>query len=603
MERHYNAINQKNYIGASPFEILTATAFTIFNDNKVNVGVVEVGMGGKLDSTNILNNQVISVISKIARDHEGFLGNTLAEIASHKAGILRPSVPYIISTANEPNVQAVVEDYAREIGAGSRLLPYSFGLQTKLYDSSKWTRATSRMMPFQIENLKLAVIAVRQALDGMARETKPAELAKILLQNAKKHIPGRQEIVRLTPVFRRAGEVRNHVLVDGAHNPDAAVTLAEYVKANLRFGKSPTAGRPESGWPVTWVLAMTEGKDAKNYLATLLKPGDKVVTTTFGPVDGMPWVKPMNSKDLLELAKSVEPQITGVHVPIAGALRAACTAKYMTDHIANWAPIAITGSLYLVGDLHRELRTRADKSWWTDEDPVVAADRESFLQIQADERARAKSVLEGGTDEQERLQDELDALNREVEQLEIEEKRITIEQDAPLAADNEMHMSAAERLECEEERFVRLFATPEQLVVRLERVEKVKADLARQQETMQAALAEQKRKREEKLARRARMEERRERKFRRRDEERKFGKRDEERKSMTEQKPHLLKRENIKATRWMARPVKDPSTSDMGHEDALPAGKKTYESIRRLSLDHADDIGDSSRGGKQDPKA
>ena len=572
VERHYKQVNQKHDIGASPFEILTATAFTIFNDTKVKIGVIEVGMGGKLDSTNVLNNQVVSVISKIARDHEGFLGNTLSEIASHKAGILRPGVPYVINLANEPNVQAVVDDYAHDIGAGPRLFPTSFDLQNKLYQSSKWLRVTSSMMPFQKENLQLAVVAVMQALIGLDPTTKPLDLAKALLLNAKKHNPGRQESVYLTPVFRNATEKKNHVLVDGAHNPDAAVALDEYVVKNLRYGASPRQDRPESGWPVTWVLAMTEGKDARNYLATLLKPGDKVVTTTFGPVDGMPWVKPMDPKELLELAKSVEPQTTGVHVPVMGALRAACTAKYMSDQIALWAPIVVTGSLYLVGDLHRELRPRANKSWWTDNDPAIAADRESFLQIQAEERERAKSVLEGtardtkGSDneKQRSLQDELDALNREVKQLEAEEERMTAGTSASHATDNEASLSAAERLERKDQQFAELFATPEQIAVQLERAEKAKAALARHQETMRNAVEEQARKAEERRQRRERIEQRKQAKLERRA-------RDKERK--TEGKLDPFRRGNDKGPpRWK---FERKPRSSMG--DKTAEGKSTSD--------------------------
>ena len=121
IEKHYIDLNIKKGIKASNFEILTATAFHIFNEEQVQVGVVEVGMGGKLDATNILNNQVISVISKIARDHESFLGSTLQEIAHHKAGILRPHVPYLINPKNEKNVVSVINEYADEIAAGPRL--------------------------------------------------------------------------------------------------------------------------------------------------------------------------------------------------------------------------------------------------------------------------------------------------------------------------------------------------------------------------------------------------------------------------------------------------------------------------------------------------
>jgi folylpolyglutamate synthase/dihydrofolate synthase len=441
--------------------------------------VVEVGMGGRLDCTNILNNQAVSVISKIARDHQGFLGNTLSEIASHKAGILRPGVPYVTSRTNEIAVQTVIHDYAREIGAGECLSFTSPDMQ-QLSELTRWQRVTERMMPFQIENLQAAVLATMQALKELdggvppkttgkksqpADPMKPRDIAKILILNAKTQMPGRQEMLHLTPVFRNAEEKKNHVLVDGAHNPDAAAALDCVIQEKLRLGQSPTKGRPESGWPVTWVLAMTEGKDAKQFLTTLLRPGDKVVATTFGPVAGMPWVKPMDPIELLEIAKKVVPGITGMYVPEIGALRAVCTAKYLSDQLTIWSPIVVTGSLYLVGDLHRELRPRADKRWWLSDDPAIAADRESILQIHAEERERVKLFFSPVSDA-DKLQAELDAVHRETEQLKIEEEALT----------------AAERLELEDQQFAAQYVTPEQLADYLARAEQAKEALARNQQ-------------------------------------------------------------------------------------------------------------------------
>lgn len=502
VERHYLQLNKNNDIGASPFEILTATAFTIFNDTRVKVGVVEVGMGGRLDSTNILNNQAVSVISKIARDHEGFLGNTLSEIAGHKAGILRHGVPYIVNPSNEPNVQTVITDYGRDISAGPRLSTSSFDLDVLLYGGSRWARATTSLLPFQQENLKLAAVAVMQTLQSIDKETKPRDLIKHLLNHASKHNPGRQEMVRVTPVFQNAGNRRNQILVDGAHNPDAAVTLDAVVQSTLRYGQSPAQERPRSGWPVTWVMAMTEGKDARQYLATLLKPGDNIVATSFGPVDGMPWVKPMDPEELLRVAKSVEPQITGVHVPLLGALRAVCTAKYLSNQVAPWSPIVLTGSLYLVGDLHRELRPRSNQTWWTDSNPAIVADRSLYMQMQAEERERVSAFLrskkEGtdngpkdlATDEQKRLQSELDALDRQVVILEIEEKRIVKDTPTAVHTTGEQSLSAAEFLEREEQRFIGLHATPEQLAAHLARIEKLKVNLALGQQKAETAARE-----------------------------------------------------------------------------------------------------------------
>ncbi|KAJ4338209.1 folylpolyglutamate synthase [Ascochyta clinopodiicola] len=516
VESHFLSINATHQIGASPFEILTATAFTIFNDADVNVGVVEVGMGGTLDSTNILNNQVVSVISKIARDHEGFLGSTLSEIAGHKAGILRPKVPYIVSSANEANVINVINDHAKEIGAGPQLTSRSFDLTKKLYGSAKWGRITKTTSSFQQENIKMGVVAAMQTFESMDQTVRPIDTSKTLLANVKIRHHGRQEMVQVPPVFRDAAEKKNHVLVDGAHNPDAAAALDEFVRDNLRFGQTPAKSRPRSGWPVTWVLAMTQGKDARDYLAKLLKPGDRVITTAFGPVDGMPWVKPMNPKELLEIAKAVEPQITGIHVPVLGALRALCAAKYMVDQVADWTPIVLTGSLYLVGDFHRELRPRSSKTWWTDTDEATVADRESMLNIvHAEERERVSAFLVKTrvsattntssleSEEQTRLQDEIDALNREVQGLEIEEQRLAQARSAAFA--DGQSLSALELFELGEQRFAETHSTPERLAEQMARAEKAEAALARQAERLQLAAEARAKKAES----RARQEERR----------------------------------------------------------------------------------------------
>ncbi|KAF1940775.1 FolC bifunctional protein [Clathrospora elynae] len=396
IEKHYTQLSLKENISASPFEILTATAFHIFNEEKVDVGVVEVGMGGKLDSTNILQNQAVSVISKVARDHQGFLGNTLEEIALHKAGILRPNVPYIVNKANENNVKNVIREYAQEIGAGPLLNVDSPELQKALYSKQNWYRFSEPLLPFQRDNAVLALVAAKQTVESMGLEFTNFSIGKILW-NARHHTnPGRLERVKVPPIFGEPDKEpsRNKgrpVLVDGAHNPDAARALNDYLHQKERHRRiSGVTGPPRHGWPITWVLAMTEGKEARQFLEALLRPGDNVITTTFGPVDGMPWVKPMDPEKLLEVAKSKVPMLTGLAMPIDGALRALCAAKYMTDEAH---PIVLTGSLYLVGEFHRELQTRSAKGWWFD--PKFEDDRKMFRAMHKEERHRVNKLLSG----------------------------------------------------------------------------------------------------------------------------------------------------------------------------------------------------------------
>ncbi|CAO2658811.1 Nn.00g065340.m01.CDS01 [Neocucurbitaria sp. VM-36] len=443
IETHYTQLSQREGINASSFEILTATAFHIFNEEKVEVGVVEVGMGGKLDATNILNNQAVCVISKIARDHQNFLGTTLEEIAQHKAGILKPNVPYIVNPLNEWNVHNTIDQYAKEIGAGPRLTGDDPELKKTLYSDQNWHRFAQALRPFQRDNAVLAVLAVKETCKRLGLEFGNHSIAEALVKLARKVNPGRLQYLKVQPVFGKPGNSGRDIVVDGAHNPDAAQALKDFVFSNERLKRISGQSPPRGGWPVTWVLAMTEGKDALQYLQLLLQPGDNVFTTSFGPVDGMPWVKPMDPKQLLEIAKTAQHGITGLHTNAQGALRALCAAKYITE---DQRPIVLTGSLYLVGDLHREMRARGDKAWWID--PEREGDRAFVTTMHEEERRRVNQVLSlqepdavgseaisGESEEMKRLrlkqenrkklQDEIETLDRQMEHLEAEEQRLS----------------------------------------------------------------------------------------------------------------------------------------------------------------------------------
>jgi folylpolyglutamate synthase/dihydrofolate synthase len=449
IEKHYQDLSIREGISASNFEILTATAFHIFNEAQVKIGIVEVGMGGTLDATNVLNNQAVSVISKIARDHQGFLGNTLEEIALHKAGILRPDVPYLINPNNEGNVQDIIDEYARSIGAGPRLEYDPPGFSKMLFQNGDRPPNPTA----QRENVMLAARSTMAAMESLGREMKPFVMSHIL--HGSKHFayPGRLDMVRVPPVFGEPSTNSSrakgrHILVDGAHNPDAAQLLHEHVGRTLRRREIPGVKIPSRGWPITWVLAMTEGKDAKKYLTRLLKRGDNVITTTFGPVDGMPWVKPMDPRRLLDIATSVDRGITGLVVAEDGPLRALCAAKHLRSFEG---PIVLTGSLYLAGDFYRDLQANYGSGYW--ENAEFEETRKKFTAMLEEEKHRVNQLLSFNTkddpfvevlapsvgkveerDESKRqrenrekrraVQEEIEALDREMELLTAEEQRL-----------------------------------------------------------------------------------------------------------------------------------------------------------------------------------
>jgi folylpolyglutamate synthase/dihydropteroate synthase len=393
-----------------------------------------VGMGGLLDATNILNNQVVSVIGKIAKDHEAFLGNTLAEIAKHKAGILKPGVPYIVNPENEFQVQAVIDDYAKEIGAGPRLSLETERMKEKLFMSDDWRFFAKPLPAFQRDNAVMAIVAAMEAAKGFGKmywDMIGDELGKKRFES----IPGRLQELPVVPVFGSVTDVGRTIVVDGAHNVDAAKGLSYFVQRKCR--KKWLDGKPpptEDGWPVTWVLAMTEGKDARHYLERLLQPGDTVITTAYGPVDGMPWVKPIDPQRLLDKALQI-PGVTGFAMPQQGVLRALLAAKSFTHHDH---PIVLTGSLYLIGDFYRELQDNNNRKFWYKNDFLDM--RNHMYDLGREEQERVQLFLRGQdlsqlkhpqsttpvspTNRLNRLTSEIEDLGRKLDLITIEEKQV-----------------------------------------------------------------------------------------------------------------------------------------------------------------------------------
>jgi len=301
--------NREEDIKASEFELLTAIAFEIFTQEKVQIGVVEVGMGGRLDATNVLESPLVTIISKIGLDHQAFLGNTVEEIAREKAGILKPRVPCVVDGTNEAAVLKVLLDTAKSVGSGPlRLCTTLPHIHLSGRDQAGLPNL-KRLEKHQKTNLSCAYTAVREAL----KRSKVRVSANRFWQAANRvQWPGRLQDISIEPLTGR----EERVLLDGAHNAQSASVLASYVDRHLR--------RRARGSGVTWVLAATQGKDIRSILQQLIHPEDRIVAIEFGPVDGMPWVKPMSSQELTGIAMEAvqfdsaghpENHVEGTHAP------------------------------------------------------------------------------------------------------------------------------------------------------------------------------------------------------------------------------------------------------------------------------------------------
>ncbi|KAF2770066.1 FolC bifunctional protein [Teratosphaeria nubilosa] len=362
--------NESENIQATNFELLTATAFEIFTHEDIDIGVVEVGLGGRLDATNIIGQlahetplgemvaeralPLVTAVTRIGLDHQAFLGGNLEEIAKEKAGILKPGVPVVYDMSNPPHVMTVLERQAARLECKVvRPQDFSECLEhtIKTLCSDKEPKPAAHVYG---SNLSIASRAVCEALRQLERmETnwrKPGyaescQLAKEMLRGATKETvyPGRLQHIDIGPLV---GKNALEVLLDGAHNAQSALMLSQHVWSlhNHRNGFASRAS-------VSWVLAFSDTKDVQEMLGTLLQPGDRVFAVEFGPVADMPWVKAMDSSIIAEAVEEMndveDVRAQGFGSDVVAAIRAAGEDD---------RPVVVAGSLYLVGDVLRKLK-------------------------------------------------------------------------------------------------------------------------------------------------------------------------------------------------------------------------------------------------------
>jgi folylpolyglutamate synthase/dihydrofolate synthase len=341
VEGEVYARNEEAKIGASEFELLTATAFGIFNRAKIDIGVVEVGLGGRLDATNVLTPEevVLSIITKIGIDHQAFLGNSLSEIAMAKGGIIKKGVLCLVDGTNAPEVLSVLETCAVKATEANMKTPVHISprsLDSKTESALEAVVSKLDLEPHQSVNLRLAV----DALNILQEQYPINKPLPSLFQNIPEiKWPGRLETISLDGWIQRPQEV----LLDGAHNVQSAKVLGKHVERKIR----------QPGGHVIWVVAMSKGKPVHELLSCWVQPGDTVIATQFGVVDGMPWVKSARAKDIA-----------------AGALELGCQTATVEDveealtraaEVAGGGPLVVAGSLYLVSDVLRGFRDWTDK--------------------------------------------------------------------------------------------------------------------------------------------------------------------------------------------------------------------------------------------------
>jgi len=251
------------------FEVLVAIAYAAFADAPIDVAIVEVGMGGSWDATNVANAKV-AVVTPIALDHERFLGPTVEGIASEKAGIFKVG-SLIVSAMQEPEVAEILRERAQEMGTTPAFEGNEFGIARREVAVGGQQLAIRGLGgeyddlflplhgPHQGHNAALALAAV-EAFVGGGEHRLDLDLIRAGLAGATS--PGRLEVVRRSPT----------VLVDAAHNPAGAMALRSALEDSFNFAK------------IVGVIAILEDKDATAMLE-ILEPvlNEVIVSRTTSP--------------------------------------------------------------------------------------------------------------------------------------------------------------------------------------------------------------------------------------------------------------------------------------------------------------------------------
>lgn len=315
-----DGIKERYQLDLTVFEILSALAFKYFADESVDIALIEVGLGGRLDATNVIEAPLASVITHVDIDHTSFLGDTINEIAAEKAGIIKKGCPILVDKDNKG--YSVIKSIADQEQA------FLFPVNTDYYKLSLNTKAGNQ---YVIEVLTNTPLFTTRLLGDHQRcnSILAYKTLKVLTSRgfnipegciqegfAKAYWPARAE-------YRR----EENLLIDGAHNPAGAEGLRKLLDTYFKDEKR------------IWILSILETKDQAQILKTLISKDDKVI---------LPTMSSYNAHSAASLRDTIRSaQLTDKVYLSAGLEEAFQLAKEFQQ---NKDLVILTGSLYMIGD-------------------------------------------------------------------------------------------------------------------------------------------------------------------------------------------------------------------------------------------------------------
>lgn len=301
------------------FELMTCLAFLYFEKQKVDIAVLEVGMGGRFDATNVVN-PLLSIITTISLEHKEFLGESFCKIALEKAGIIKPGIG-VVSGVEEPSAYETLKRRAQEVNSPffrvfqeknklkvkKEAQGYSFEYQT---GEGEYRFSPSLLGEHQGKNACITIVAAEQ----LSRRWKRLEKEKIIQGLESTRWEGRLEIVSSSPL----------IILDGAHNEEGALALKKYVQDFLSL-------------PLILVFAIMKNKEIEKVGNILFPLADHIILTKFS------YHKAASPESIRERSlhfkerMSLEPDVS----------KAVQKARQMAG---DKRAIILTGSLFLTGE-------------------------------------------------------------------------------------------------------------------------------------------------------------------------------------------------------------------------------------------------------------
>lgn len=324
-------MTQRGEQSPTEFEVVTAIAFLYFKEKGCDYAIMEVGLGGSGDSTNVCKAPLISVIASISYDHTDRLGNTLAEIAGEKAGIIKEGCP-VVTSAEAPEALEVIERKAEELGCmyfETRHVPYAVKSQDlggSVFDVN--------IQGVTYENLEISMLGehqIKNAICALAALSIIEERGDVSLHrdDIYKGFKAAKQIGRLEVMS--AQEKVPVVIIDGAHNPDGAASLRKAMKEYMPDKK------------ILMVTGMLADKDTESILREFTAITDRFIAT-----------EPENPRKLD--AESLQAKIEAMGASCESIPDCREAVKAAAERGKDFDAVLYAGSLYMIGAIRGLLR-------------------------------------------------------------------------------------------------------------------------------------------------------------------------------------------------------------------------------------------------------